>query len=228
MISRSAPAAPAARPMPRRAPQDLDRLRPQRPVDRLVVLVGQLAHLVVELGLADLRVLRLARGLELGDRRRRTRVGPPPDARPRPPQRPLITNTRPRARRARSRTDTSEEARQTSSRTRTRRRGAAPRSGARRRHRSRVRRARAGTGHSAISPPIDRDDRAEPQPRDERRDDQQERDRPRVASRTAASRPWIAPPIAQRKSRLSACGCCAGGTRAQLLHQRQERPGRPG
>ena len=47
--------------------QDLDRLGPQGAVERLVVGVGQLAGAVVELGVADLAVLGLARGLELGE-----------------------------------------------------------------------------------------------------------------------------------------------------------------
>src|ERR1700739_1340460 len=47
--------------------QDLNRLGPQRPVNRLEVGVGQLAGAVIQLGVADLAVLGLTRGLELGD-----------------------------------------------------------------------------------------------------------------------------------------------------------------
>src|SRR3954471_15199655 len=50
--------------------QDLDRLAPQRPVHRPPVGVGELARAVVELGVADLAVLRLPGGLQLGALRR--------------------------------------------------------------------------------------------------------------------------------------------------------------
>ena len=46
--------------------QDLDRLGAQLAVQRAPVLVGQLAGPVVHLEVADLAVLRLARGLEVG------------------------------------------------------------------------------------------------------------------------------------------------------------------
>src|SRR5690242_3428817 len=47
--------------------EDLDRLRAQRPVQGLEVCVGELAGAVIELGVADLAVFGLARGLEVGD-----------------------------------------------------------------------------------------------------------------------------------------------------------------
>src|SRR3954465_10947946 len=46
--------------------EDLDGLSLQLLIDRLVVLIRELAHLVVELGVLDLAVLRLLGGLEGG------------------------------------------------------------------------------------------------------------------------------------------------------------------
>ena len=73
---------------PRRAGAGcLDRLRAQRPVDRPVVLVGQLAGPHVELGVADLAVLGVPRRLQLGHVGRlalgRARGGAPRAAAPR-------------------------------------------------------------------------------------------------------------------------------------------------
>ena len=47
--------------------EDLDRLAAERAVELVVVGIGQLAGAVVELGVAQLAVLGLARGLELGE-----------------------------------------------------------------------------------------------------------------------------------------------------------------
>jgi hypothetical protein len=47
--------------------EDLDGLGAQRAVERLVVGVRELARAVVELGVADLAVLGLARGLEVSE-----------------------------------------------------------------------------------------------------------------------------------------------------------------
>ena len=43
--------------------QDLDRLAPEAAIERLVILVGELAGAVVEVGVAELAVFGLARGL---------------------------------------------------------------------------------------------------------------------------------------------------------------------
>ena len=63
------------------AAQDLHRLGAQRALHRGEVLGGQLAGAIVELGVADLAVLGLARGLELGAARRWSPAGARRDAR---------------------------------------------------------------------------------------------------------------------------------------------------
>ena len=148
--------------------EDLDRLAAKRPVELLVVGVGQLAGAVVELGVADLAVLGLARGLEVGEvrglhrvrgrrgRRRRPRHAGAARSRTRPP-RPGSRRSPGIPRRARA---------QTGSRIGSGGGGAGCRAATGTRAR---RRANEGTGHSAIRPPLPDDQRAEPEPGDERR-----------------------------------------------------------
>ena len=144
--------------------QDVHRLGAQRAVLRAPVRLGELAGAVVELGVADLAVLRVARRLEL-----RALRAPPRASR----------GAAPAQRRADDEHDQRQRRRGSSSEVHVRLAGSAgcalrARRAPRRRPAPRLRAPR-GCGHSAIRPPSDRDQRADPDPRDHRRDDQPER-----------------------------------------------------
>ena len=204
------------------APQDLDRLGPQRLVDRPVVLVGQLAGPQVELGVADLAVLGVARRLELGDPRG---LGA---GRPRAAALGARTAPRSRSTAPASTTRTITYAIVTTelalargaggARRRTRRPRAAT-AGARRRR-------GGGSGHSAISPPRAAMIAPEPQPRDQRRDDQQERRRPRVGDEPLGRAPRIAQVAQLVELVQSAAACWAGGSLQRVGQRLAEAPRR--